>query len=61
MPESGTYGSVRGGVAGQPASLPRSPTKIPDAGQFKRISKGDQVEATHAEAIAIAVTPAAKK
>lgn len=35
--------------------------KIPDAGQFKRISKGDQIEATYAEAMAIAVTPAAKK
>jgi hypothetical protein len=35
--------------------------RIPDAGQFKRIAKGDQVEATFTEAIAIAVTPAAKK
>jgi hypothetical protein len=35
--------------------------KIPDAGQFKRIAKGDQVEATFAEAVAIAVMPAAKK
>jgi Cu/Ag efflux protein CusF len=33
--------------------------KIPNADQFKRISKGDQVEATFVEAVAIAVTPKA--
>ena len=35
--------------------------KIPDPEQFKRIAKGDQVEATYSQALAIAVTPAAKK
>lgn len=33
---------------------------IADPEQFKRIAKGDQVEATFTEAVAIAVTPAAK-
>jgi Cu/Ag efflux protein CusF len=33
--------------------------KIADPEQFKRVAKGDQVEATFTEAIAIAVTPAA--
>jgi Cu/Ag efflux protein CusF len=33
---------------------------IADAEQFKRVAKGDQVEATFTEAVAIAVTPAAK-
>jgi hypothetical protein len=33
---------------------------IADAEQFKRIAKGDQVEATFTEAVAIAVTPAKK-
>jgi len=33
--------------------------QIADAEQFKRIAKGDQVEATFTEAVAIAVTPAA--
>jgi Cu/Ag efflux protein CusF len=32
--------------------------QIADAEQFKRIAKGDQVEATFTEAVAIAVTPA---
>jgi hypothetical protein len=31
---------------------------IADAEQFKRVAKGDQVEATFTEAVAIAVTPA---
>jgi hypothetical protein len=35
--------------------------RIPDPEQFKRIAKGDQVEATYTQALAIAVTPAAKK
>jgi Cu/Ag efflux protein CusF len=34
---------------------------IADAEQFKRIAKGDQVEATFTQAVAIAVEPAAKK
>ena len=34
---------------------------IADAEQFKRIAKGDQVEATFTEAVAIAVTPAKKE
>jgi Cu/Ag efflux protein CusF len=34
--------------------------KIADPEQFKRIAKGDQVEATFTEAVAIAVTPAKK-
>jgi hypothetical protein len=33
---------------------------IADAEQFKRVAKGDQVEATFTEAVAIAVTPAPK-
>lgn len=32
--------------------------RITDPEQFKRIAKGDQVEATYTEAVAIAVTPA---
>jgi Cu/Ag efflux protein CusF len=35
--------------------------RIADPEQFKRIAKGDQVEATYTQAMAIAVTPAAKK
>jgi hypothetical protein len=35
--------------------------RIPDPEQFKRIAKGDQVEATYTQALAIAVAPAAKK
>lgn len=35
--------------------------KVRDPEQFKLIAKGDQVEATYTEAVAIAVTPAAKK
>jgi Cu/Ag efflux protein CusF len=35
--------------------------RIPDPEQFKRIAKGDQVEATYTQAVAIAVVPAAKK
>ncbi len=35
--------------------------RIQDPEQFKRIAKGDQVEATYTQALAIAVTPAAKK
>jgi len=34
---------------------------ISDPEQFKRIAKGDQVEATYTQALAIAVEPAAKK
>jgi hypothetical protein len=34
--------------------------KIPDPEQFKRIAKGDQVEATYTQAVALAVTPAKK-
>jgi hypothetical protein len=34
--------------------------KIPNPEQFKRIAKGDQVEATYTQAVAIAVTPAKK-
>lgn len=34
---------------------------IPDPEQLKRIAKGDQVEATYTQAIAVAVVPAAKK
>ena len=34
--------------------------KIPDPEQFKRIAKGDQVEATYTQALAIAVEPAKK-
>ena len=32
--------------------------KIPDPEQFKRIAKGDQVEATYTQAVALAVMPA---
>ena len=35
--------------------------RIPDPEQFKRIAKGDQVEATYTQAAALAVTPVAKK
>jgi hypothetical protein len=35
--------------------------KVPDPEQFKRIAKGDQVEATYTQALALAVEPAAKK
>ena len=35
--------------------------RIPDPEQFKRVAKGDQVEATYTQAVAIAVAPAAKK
>jgi hypothetical protein len=34
---------------------------VSDAEQFKRIAKGDQVEATYTQALAMAVEPAAKK
>ena len=34
--------------------------KITDPEQFKRIAKGDQVEATYTQALAIAVEPAKK-
>jgi len=34
---------------------------VPDPEQFKRIAKGDQVEATYTQAVAVAVEPAAKK
>jgi hypothetical protein len=33
---------------------------IADPEQFKRVAKGDQVEATFTEAVAVAVTPAKK-
>lgn len=35
--------------------------RIPDAEQFKRVAKGDQVEARYVQAVAIAVEPAAAK
>jgi Cu/Ag efflux protein CusF len=35
--------------------------KVRDPEQFKLIAKGDQVEATYTEAVALAVSPAAKK
>jgi Cu/Ag efflux protein CusF len=35
--------------------------KVSDPDQFKRVAKGDRVEVTYTEALAIAVTPAAKK
>jgi Cu/Ag efflux protein CusF len=35
--------------------------KVPDPEQFKRIAKGDQVEATFTQALALAVEPAVKK
>ena len=35
--------------------------KVADPEQFKRIAKGDQVEATFTQALALAVEPAAKK
>ena len=35
--------------------------KVRDPEQFKLVAKGDQVEATYTEAIALAVSPAAKK
>jgi hypothetical protein len=34
--------------------------RIPDPEQFKRIAKGDQVEATYTQAVGLAVRPAAK-
>ncbi len=34
--------------------------KIPDPAQFKRVAKGDQVEATYTQAMAIVVEPAKK-
>ncbi len=34
--------------------------RIPDPEQFKRIAKGDQVEATYTQAVALAVEPAKK-
>jgi len=34
--------------------------KVPDPEQFKRVAKGDRVEVTYAEALAIAVEPAKK-
>lgn len=33
---------------------------VADTERFKRIAKGDQIEATYAEAVAVAVTPVAK-
>ena len=35
--------------------------KVRDPEQFKLVAKGDQVEATYTEAVALAVSPAAKK
>ena len=35
--------------------------RIPDPEQFKRIAKGDQIEAKYTQAFAVAVEPAAKK
>ena len=35
--------------------------RIQDPEQFKRIAKGDQVEATYTQALAVALAPAAKK
>ena len=35
--------------------------RIPDPEQFKRIAKGDQVEATYTQALAMALVPAAQK
>ena len=35
--------------------------RIQDPEQFKRIAKGDQVEATYTQAVAMALVPAAKK
>ncbi|HRI18953.1 MAG TPA: hypothetical protein PL196_10555, partial [Burkholderiaceae bacterium] len=34
--------------------------KVPDAGQFKLIKVGDQIQATFVEAVALAVEPAKK-
>ena len=34
--------------------------KIPDPEQFKRVAKGDQVEATYTQAVAVVVEPAKK-
>ena len=34
--------------------------RIPDPEQFKRVAKGDQVEATYTQAVALAVEPAKK-
>jgi hypothetical protein len=35
--------------------------KVPDAGQFKLIKVGDQIQATYTEAVALSVEPVAKK
>ena len=35
--------------------------RVPDPAQFKNIAKGDQVQATYTQAMAVAVEPAAKK
>jgi len=35
--------------------------KVRDQEQFKRVAKGDQVEATYTESVAVEVTPVAKK
>lgn len=35
--------------------------RIPNPEQFKRVAKGDQVEATYTQAVAMALMPAAKK
>lgn len=35
--------------------------RIPDPAQFKRIAKGDQVEATYTQALAVVVEPTTKK
>ena len=34
--------------------------RIPDPEQFKRVAKGDQVEATYTQAVAVVVEPAKK-
>ena len=35
--------------------------RVPDPAQFKNIAKGDQVQATYTQAVAVAVEPSAKK
>ena len=35
--------------------------KVGDPEQFELVAKGDQVEATYTEAVALTVSPAAKK
>jgi Cu/Ag efflux protein CusF len=35
--------------------------RVPDPAQFKNIAKGDQVQATYTQALAVAVEPSAKK